>query len=55
MSCGDWVLPGVIICSGTFLNTRFTKRLALILAWLTAFVLQASCGIGCSAHRSAVR
>lgn len=38
---GDWVLPAVIICSGTFLNTRYTKRLALIVAWLTTFVLQA--------------
>jgi hypothetical protein len=38
---GDWVLPGVIICTGTFLNTRFTKRLVLIASWLSAFVLQA--------------
>ena len=38
---GDWVLPCVIICTGTFLNTRFTKRLPLILTWLTTFVLQA--------------
>jgi hypothetical protein len=38
---GDWVLPAIIICSGTFLNTRYTKRLALIAAWLTAFIAQA--------------
>ena len=38
---GDWLLPGVIICTGTFLNTRFTKRLPLILTWVTTFVLQA--------------
>ena len=38
---GDWVLPAIIVCSGTFLNTRYTKRLALIVAWLTTFVLQA--------------
>jgi hypothetical protein len=38
---GDWVLPAIIICSGTFLNTRYTKRLPLILAWLSVFVLQA--------------
>lgn len=37
----DWVLPVVIICTGTFLNYRFTQRLPLIGAWLTAFVLQA--------------
>ncbi|MCI0335054.1 MAG: enediyne biosynthesis protein UnbU [Planctomycetes bacterium] len=41
LSYGDWVLPAIIICSGTFLNTRYTKRLALILAWLSGFVLQA--------------
>ncbi len=35
------MLPAIIICSGTFLNTRYTKRLALIAAWLTVFVLQA--------------
>jgi hypothetical protein len=39
---GDWILPGIIICTGTFLNGRFTKRLPLIAAWLGAFVLQAS-------------
>jgi hypothetical protein len=39
---GNWVLPAVIICSGTFLNTRYTKRLALIAAWLSGFLLQAS-------------
>jgi hypothetical protein len=38
---GDWVLPAIIICSGTFLNTRYTKRLALIAAWLMGFVTQA--------------
>jgi enediyne biosynthesis protein E5 len=41
VSFGDWVLPGVIICTGTFLNTRFTKRLPLILAWVSTFILQA--------------
>jgi enediyne biosynthesis protein E5 len=39
---GDWLLPTVIICSGTFLNYRFTKRLPLIGAWLTGFFLQAA-------------
>jgi hypothetical protein len=38
---GDWVLPGIIICTGTFLNTRFTKRYPLIIAWLSFFLLQA--------------
>jgi enediyne biosynthesis protein E5 len=37
---GDWVLPGVIICTGSFLNWRFTKRLPLIAASLSCFVAQ---------------
>jgi hypothetical protein len=37
---GDWALPGLIVASGSFLNTRFTKRIPLILAWLGAFALQ---------------
>jgi hypothetical protein len=38
---GYWILPGIIVCSGTFLNARFTRRLPLIVAWLTCFVAQA--------------
>ncbi|HYO13136.1 MAG TPA: enediyne biosynthesis protein UnbU [Thermoanaerobaculia bacterium] len=37
----DWFLPGLIICTGSFLNTVFTKRVPLILSWLGFFVLQA--------------
>lgn len=39
---GDWILPAIIICTGSFLNGRFTKRLPLIAGWLTAFALQAA-------------
>ena len=38
---GYWILPGVIVCTGTFLNARFTQRLPLIAAWLSCFALQA--------------
>lgn len=38
----DWVLPAVIVCSGSFLNWRATKRIPLILAWLGGFVVQAA-------------
>jgi len=38
---GDWILPGIIVCSGSFLNYRFTRRVPLIGAWLGAFLLQA--------------
>ncbi len=39
---GDWILPAVIVCTGTFLNARFTRRLPLIAAWLSGFVGQAA-------------
>jgi hypothetical protein len=38
---GDWILPGLIVISGTFLNSRLTKKMPLILAWLVAFAAQA--------------
>jgi len=37
----DWLLPAVIVCSGSFLNGKFTRKLPLIGAWLGGFVLQA--------------
>lgn len=40
-SIGDWVLPMVIICTGSFLNTWYTRRIPLALAWVGAFALQA--------------
>lgn len=40
-SAGDWVLPAIIVISGSFLNMRFTRRLPLIGAWLCGFFLQA--------------
>lgn len=42
IGAGDWILPGVIVCTGTFLNARFTRRLPLIAAWLGGFVAQAA-------------
>jgi enediyne biosynthesis protein E5 len=38
---GDWVVPMIIVCSGSFLNTVFTKRIPLILTWLGCFMVQA--------------
>jgi Na+-translocating ferredoxin:NAD+ oxidoreductase RnfD subunit len=35
------VLPGLIVCSGTFLNVRFTRRIPLICGWVGGFVFQA--------------
>jgi len=39
---GDWILPAVMVCTGTFLNARFTHRLPLIAGWLGGFVAQAA-------------
>lgn len=37
---GYWLLPAIIVVSGTFLNTRFTRKLPLIAAWLGGFIIQ---------------
>lgn len=37
----DWIVPGLIVISGTFLNWRFTGKLPLIAAWLGGFAAQA--------------
>lgn len=41
VGAGDWILPGLIVASGSFLNTRFTKKIPLILGWLVGFMIQA--------------
>jgi len=38
---GTWVLPAVIICSGSLLNTVYTKRIPLAVAWVGTYILQA--------------
>ena len=38
----DWILPSLILVSGTFINARFTGRLPLVAGWLGGFLLQAS-------------
>jgi hypothetical protein len=37
----DWLLPAGIVISGSYLNTRFTRKLPLIFGWLGGFVSQA--------------
>ncbi len=39
---GDWLLPAVIVISGSLLNAKLTRRLPLIAAWLGGFVAQAA-------------
>jgi hypothetical protein len=39
---GDYVMPVILVCVGSYLNAGLTKRVPLILAWLGAFVLQAT-------------
>ena len=38
---GSWVLPAVLVCAGSFLNGRFTRKLPLVAGWVGGFVLQA--------------
>jgi enediyne biosynthesis protein E5 len=38
---GYWILPTIIFVSGTFINSRFTSRMPLIVSWFTGFFLQA--------------
>lgn len=37
----DWVLPGIIVATGTLLNSKLTKRMPLIAGWVTGFAAQA--------------
>ena len=37
----DVILPLIIVCTGSLLNTKFTERIPLILAWLSTFLSQA--------------
>lgn len=37
----DWILPCIIICTGSYLNIKATGRIPLILAWVAAFAVQA--------------
>lgn len=37
----DWLLPLIVITTGTLINRKFTQRLPLIGAWLMGFALQA--------------
>lgn len=38
---GSWILPGVIVLSGSFLNIKFTRRICVALGWVGAFLVQA--------------
>jgi hypothetical protein len=38
---GSWILPGIIILSGSFLNIRFVKRFCVMLGWAGGFLAQA--------------
>jgi hypothetical protein len=37
----DWILPLIIICTGSYLNIKATGRIPLVLAWVCAFAFQA--------------
>jgi hypothetical protein len=37
----DWIILGALVCLGSFLNYKYTKKIPLILSWLIFFVFQA--------------
>jgi hypothetical protein len=37
----DWLLPLIVICTGSYLNTKATGRIPLIVTWVTTFAVQA--------------
>jgi hypothetical protein len=37
----DWLIPLIIVTTGTLINRKFTLRLPLIATWLAAFAIQA--------------
>ncbi len=37
---GSWILPAIIVISGSFLNTKFTKRMCVIFGWVGGFMIQ---------------
>lgn len=38
---GDWLLPALVLVTGTLLNYNLTKKMPLIYAWVGTFLLQA--------------
>lgn len=38
---GDWLLPMIIITTGSLLNSKLTRKIPLILSWLVGFAAQA--------------
>ncbi len=38
---GSWIVPGVIVLSGSFLNIKFTRRICVALGWVAGFFAQA--------------
>jgi hypothetical protein len=38
----DWILPLIIVCSGSYLNIKATGRILLIVTWVLGFAVQAA-------------
>ncbi|HET9366252.1 MAG TPA: RnfABCDGE type electron transport complex subunit D [Candidatus Angelobacter sp.] len=37
---GSWILPAIIVMSGSFLNVKFTKRICVAIGWVGGFLVQ---------------
>ncbi len=51
---GSWILPAIIVFSGSFLNAKFTRRICVAVGWIGGFAAQALlrnlvCGVPLSA------
>jgi enediyne biosynthesis protein E5 len=51
---GSWILPAIIVFSGSFLNAKFTRRICVAVGWVGGFAAQALlrnlvCGVPLSA------
>ena len=44
-----WLVPAIILATGSFINARFSRRVPLILAWLTGFAVQAGVRVAAGA------
>ncbi len=37
---GSWIVPAIIVVSGSFLNVKFTKRICVAIGWVGGFLAQ---------------
>jgi Na+-translocating ferredoxin:NAD+ oxidoreductase RnfD subunit len=38
---GNWIFPSILICLGTLINVRYSRRIPVLSAWVVGFGIQA--------------